>query len=180
LAGFVSLGGTLSQFFFPGQEAEPFNYTTAGIATIVALVGVGLGWALYRNAFATAADADPLERMMPGVFRALNRKFYFDELYANTFGKLSYGLALAWNWLDRRVLDRIINGAGLLTMFFGRVNFILDDTLLNDGADLLSEGTNAAGDSARRIETGKIQDYVSLIFMGVVVIGIIYLYGFGK
>src|SRR6266508_3175094 len=151
LAGFVSLGGALSQFFFPGQEAESFNYLTAGIATIVALVGVGLGWALYRNAFATATDADPLERMMPGVFRALNRRLYFDELYANTFGKLSYALALAWNWLDRRVLDRVINGAGLLTMFFGRVNFILDDTLLNDGADLLSEGTNAAGDNARRI-----------------------------
>ncbi|HEX9439004.1 MAG TPA: NADH-quinone oxidoreductase subunit L, partial [Roseiflexaceae bacterium] len=151
LAGFVSLGGALSQFFFPGQEAESFNYTTAVIATVVALVGVGLGWMLYRNAFATAADADPLERMMPGVFRALNRRLYFDELYANTFGKLSYALALAWNWLDRRVLDRVINGAGLLTMFFGRVNFILDDTLLNDGADLLSEGTNAAGDNARRI-----------------------------
>jgi NADH-quinone oxidoreductase subunit L len=179
LVGFVSLGG-LSEFFFPGREAEGFNILTAGIATVVALVGIGLGWMLYRNAFATAEDPDPLERMMPGVFRALNRKLYFDELYANTFGRLSYGLALAWNWLDRRVLDSFINGTGVFTMFWGRINFILDDLILNDGADALSEGTNAAGDGARQIETGKIQDYLSLIFMGVVVIGVIYLYAVRK
>jgi NADH-quinone oxidoreductase subunit L len=180
LAGFVSLGGGLSQFFFPGREVEGLNYLTAGIATVVALAGIGLGWMLYRNAFATADALDPLEQMMPSVFRALNRKLYFDELYANTFGKLSYGLALAWRWFDKRVLDGVLNGAGMLTLFFGQVNYIFDDTVLNDGADALSDGTNAAGDTIRHTETGKIQDYVSLIFMGVVVIGVIYLYGFGR
>jgi len=178
LAGFINVSGGLSGFF--GQEFEGFNFVTAGIATVVALAGIGLGWMLYRDAFATAMDIDPLERMMPGVFRALNRKLYFDELYASTFGRLSYGLALAWGWLDRNVLDGLVNGAGVFTMFWGRVNFILDDLILNDGADALSDGTNAAGDGARQIETGKIQDYLSLIFMGVVVIGVIYLYGFGR
>jgi X-X-X-Leu-X-X-Gly heptad repeat protein len=78
------------------------------------------------------------------------------------------------------VLDSFINGTGIFTMFWGRINFILDDLVLNDGADALSDGTNAAGDGARQIETGKIQDYVSLIFMGVVVIGVIYLYAVRK
>ena len=56
-------------------------------------------------------------------------------------------------------------------------NFILDDLILNDGVDAVSDGTNAVGDGTRQIETGKIQDYVSLIFAGVVILGIIYLYG---
>jgi NADH-quinone oxidoreductase subunit L len=181
LVGFVNTPffHGLSSFLLPG-EAGAFNLIVMIIAIAVALLGIGLGWSLYRNAYATAEDLDPLERMMPGVFRALNRKLYFDELYANTFGKLSYGLALAWNWLDRRVLDAFVNGTGIFTMFWGRVNFILDDLILNDGADALADGTNAAGDGARQIETGKIQDYVSLIFMGVVVIGVIYLYAFRK
>ena len=42
----------LSSFF--GQEAGAFNFVTAGIATVLALAGIGLGWSLYRNAFATA------------------------------------------------------------------------------------------------------------------------------
>jgi NADH-quinone oxidoreductase subunit L len=177
LAGLANLPGihTLSTFF--GQEAGEFNVLTAGIATVLAVAGIGLGFALYRNAFATAEDADPLERMMPGVFQALNRKLYFDELYANTFGRLSYGLAVAWSWLDRNVLDGFINGTGFFTQFIGRLNFIIDDTILNDGLDAVSEGTNVAGDVTRQTETGKIQDYVSLIFAGVVILGIIYLYG---
>ena len=56
----------------------------------------------------------------------------------------------------------------------------IDDVVLNDGADAISDGTNAVGDTARRVETGKIQDYGALIFMGVVVLGVIYLYGFGR
>ena len=177
LAGFVNLPGvhTLSTFF--AQEAGEFNVLTAGIATVLAVAGIGLGFVLYRDAFATSEDADPLERMMPAVFQALNRKLYFDELYANTFGRLSYTLAVAWSWLDRNVLDGFINGTGFFTQFIGRLNFIIDDTILNDGVDAVSDGTNVAGDVTRQTETGKIQDYVSLIFAGVVIMGIIYLYG---
>ena len=103
------------------------------------------GWWLYANAFATATDLDPLERMMPGVFRVLNRKFYFDEIYGSTFGKLSYGLAWAWNLFDRYVLDGILRLTAVITVFFGRLNFIIDDTVLNDGADCSpTEPTTAA------------------------------------
>jgi NADH-quinone oxidoreductase subunit L len=182
LGGFINLPFEGLHFLagFFGQGGGSLNLLVMAIAIVVALAGIGLGWSVYRNAFATAEDLDPLERMMPAVFQALNRKLYFDELYANTFGKLSYGLALAWNWLDRRVLDAFVNGTGIFTMFWGRVNFILDDLVLNDGADALSDGTNAVGDGARQIETGRIQDYLSLIFLGVVVIGVIYLYAFRR
>jgi NADH-quinone oxidoreductase subunit L len=60
------------------------------------------------------------------------------------------------------------------------LNFIIDDTLLNDGMDAVTEGTNVAGDVTRQTETGKIQDYVSLTFAGVVILGIIYLYAIRK
>ncbi len=117
---------------------------------------------------------------MPGVFRVLNRKFYFDEIYGSTFGKLSYGLAWGWNLFDRYVLDGILRLIAAITVFFGRLNFIIDDTVLNDGADAITDGTYSAGDGVRQVETGKIQDYASLIFAGVVVLGLIYVYGFGK
>ena len=177
LAGFVNLPGFhwLSTFF--GQEAADFNVVTAGIATVLALVGIGLGFVVYRNAYANAEDADPLQRLAPGLFALLNRKFYFDEIYASTVGRLSYALAVAWSWIDRTILDGVINGTGFFTQFIGRLNFIIDDTVLNDGMDAASDGTFAAGDVTRQTETGKIQDYVSLIFAGVVILGIIYLYG---
>jgi NADH-quinone oxidoreductase subunit L len=178
IAGFVNLPFEglhfLSEFF--GQPGGELNLLVMGIAIVVALAGIGSGWALYRDAYATAADLDPLERMMPGVFRALNRKLYFDEIYANTFGKLSYALAWAGNVFDRYVLDGLLRLTAAITVFFGRLNFIIDDTVLNDGADVLTDGTYNTGDTVRQVETGKIQDYASLIFAGVVVLGLIYLY----
>jgi len=150
------------------------------IATLVGLAGIGAGYMLYRNAFATADALDPLEQMMPGVFKALNQRLYIDQFYGATVGTFAYTLALVWRWFDRRVLNGLLNGTGALTMFLGRLNFIIDDTVLNDGVDALSDGTNLMGDATRQVETGKIQDYASLIFMGVVVLGVIYLYGFGQ
>ena len=73
-------------------------------------------------------------------------------------------------------MARIVSGIGRLTQFFGQLNFIIDDTLLNDGADKLTDGVNTGGDGARRIETGKIQDYVALLAIGVVILGVVYLY----
>ena len=70
-----------------------------------------------------------------------------------------------------------MNGVGRFTFFLSRLNFIIDDTLLNDGSDAIADGTVASGNVVRQSETGKIQDYISLIFAGVVILGLIYLYG---
>lgn len=179
LAGFVNLPYEgyhhLARFF--AQEAGAFNAAVMLAASAVALAGMAAGYLLYRGAFTTAADQDPLERMLPGVFGLLQRKFQVDELYAASFGRLALWLAAAWAWLDRAVLDRFLSGAGAFTQFLGQVNFIVDDTVLNDGAEALAGGTVASGDRARRTETGKIQDYIAIVFAGVVILGAIYLYG---
>ena len=49
LAGFVNLPGShwLSSFF--GQEAEAFNFVTAGIATVPALAGIGRAGAVSQR-----------------------------------------------------------------------------------------------------------------------------------
>ncbi|MCU0491845.1 MAG: hypothetical protein MUD01_09675 [Chloroflexaceae bacterium] len=89
---------------------------------------------------------------------------------------LSSALAVAWGWLDRNVLDRVVDGTGHVTSFLGRLNFLVDDTLLNDGPDAVAHGTVATGEGVRRSETGKAQDYVSYIFIGVVLVGLVYIY----
>ena len=165
----------LAEFF--GQEAGKLNLLVMGISSAIALIGIALGWLVYRQAFtASAEEADPLERMVPGVFTMLNRKFYIDELYAATFGALTTILARVWTWFDAQVLDRLVIDTGRFTRFLGQVNFIIDDAVLNDGADLMATGTQVAGDRTRRTTTGKIQDYVALAFAGAVVLGVLYLY----
>jgi NADH-quinone oxidoreductase subunit L len=184
-AGFVNLPYDgwhhLADFFFPFAEKESsFNGTIMLIASLVALAGIGVGYALYRGAFLTAQDRDPLERMLPGAFRLAHERFRVDELYAATLGRLTGALARGWTWLDTRVLGRLVSGTGGLTEFLGRVSFIVDDTVLNDGGDALASGTLASGDRARRATNGKIQDYVAVVFAGVVLLGAAYLYAVGR
>ncbi|MCX7791338.1 MAG: NADH-quinone oxidoreductase subunit L [Chloroflexaceae bacterium] len=178
-AGFFNLpfaipgGHWLSDLW--GQEALPFSPLVAGISLLVALGGIAAGWTFYAGAFARASDADPLATRAPGLFRLLHEKYRVDELYQASFGRLVAVLALFWAFIDQ-ILNRVIDGIGQITLFVGRFNFIVDDTLFNDGPDALAGGTVATGKNTRRAQTGRAQDYVGYVFAGVVVLAVFYLY----
>src|SRR5919202_554431 len=185
LALFALLGGFVNAApfgihwlsHFLGQEAAAFNWITAGIATVLALAGIALGWTMYNGAFVHSTDVDPLERMMPGIFGILHDKFRVDEFYGATVGRLTDIVAVGLAVFDRGV-DGVVNAIGNLGLLWGKINFIIDDLFLNQGADTLAEATTYTGDGMRQTTTGKIQDYGSLIFVGVLIIGLVYLYAF--
>jgi NADH-quinone oxidoreductase subunit L len=160
------------------QEAATFSIQVAAIATALALVGIVVGWLMYRGAFARATDLDPLERAAPLLFRILNRKFYIDEFYAATIGRFTDWFGRGLSFFDRNVVDGTVNGVGIGSLLLAKINFIIDDLFLNQGADTLADATAYTGDGLRQTTTGKIQDYGALIFAGVVMIAVIYLYAF--
>jgi NADH-quinone oxidoreductase subunit L len=179
-AGFFNLpfgipgGHWLSHLW--GQEAAPLNWPVAGISLLVALAGIAAGWYAYRGAFGAAQDSDPLDARAPGLFRLLNEKYRIDELYAASFGRLTTILALIAAFIDGTIIDGAVNGVGKVTILLSRLNYVIDDTLLNDGPDALAGGTNAAGRQARRLQTGKAQDYVAYVFAGALALAMLYLY----
>ena len=181
-AGFVNAGPFgihwLSHFLNPSVAAPEFSFTVAGIATIMAFIGIALGFLVYRNAFRTSMERDPLEKALGPIWRTLENKFYVDELYDRIIIGTTYGAGRVLNWIDRHVVDRVVNLTGLATMFLGRVNFIIDDFSLNTVTDDIGEGTIMVGDGVRQSATGKIQDYGAYIFGGVVVVALLYLYAF--
>jgi NADH-quinone oxidoreductase subunit L len=184
LAGFAVFAGFANTPFFHGlsdylgQEAGEFNVVIAGGATILTLAGMAAGWLTYRRAFVSAQETDPLATRVPGIFSGLNQRLGFDELYADTVGWLTNALARAWSWLDQRVFAPLVIGVDRIGLLFGEASFIVDDAVLNDGVDRLADGTIEGGNQLRRSETGKIQDYLGLLFGGAVVLGIMYLYAF--
>ena len=177
-AGFVNLpfavpgGHWLSHVF--GQEPAGFNVVVAGMSLLIAGAGIAAGW-FYANSFKSAHDTDPLATKLP-IFGLLNQKYYIDELYALTIGNLVSALAVIWRWIDRNILDRIINGTGVATLFLSRLNFIVDDTVLNDGPDGIANGTITTGRGVRHMQTGKVQDYLGFVLTGVIILGLIYMY----
>ncbi len=170
-------GHWLSHFL--DQSAAEFNWLTAGITTVLSLLGIGLGYLFYRDAFRRSTDLDPLERMVPGLFHVLQNKFYIDELYGATVGRLTDWMARALGLFDQRVVDGTVNATGAFSLLLAKINFIIDDFFLNQGADTLADVTTYTGDGMRQTTTGKIQDYGVFIFVGVALLAVGYLYFLG-
>lgn len=94
-----------------------FQITLAGIALLVALLGLGLAWLVYgRKPLGRPAETDPLARSLGPVFTGSNRKWYVDEAYNFLVLRPYYWLSQqAAGIVDQGFIDRIVNGAGQLT-----------------------------------------------------------------
>src|SRR5690606_21028627 len=98
--GFHHLGHWLEESIVNAHIAE-ITLAPAAIATVLALIAMALSWLLYGRKPLEAGERDPATAAGP-VFTFLNRKWYWDEMYAaifiNPFNRLSRFLANVIDW----------------------------------------------------------------------------------
>lgn len=126
--------------------AGHFVLTVALISTGVALAGLFLAWLVYgRKPLFQNGQPDPLLRPLNGLFRALENKWWVDELYHALIVKPYQSLsAFAADSIDQGVIDGIVNGFG---------------SVVNRGAK-----------AWRRLQNGYIRSYALTIVVGVVLV----------
>lgn len=112
------------------------------VSLAVALLGMGLAWYIYVR---RAADLPAtLGARFGATYRIVYNKFYIDEFYQATFVRLAVdGSRWLWHHFDERVIDGTVNGVGQLWQ--------------------------RAGALARPIQTGRVQNYMLAIFIGLFV-----------
>jgi len=150
------------------------NFVVAGLSTVVALVGLGAGAALYRGRPATSTAADPLART-GFVFTVLNRKWYVDELYdliiLRPYNWLAGFIAnvIDWRFWHDWVHDTLIGGTyNNLSRF--AADFLdrgVVDVAISEMPAALARGV-AGG--LRRFQTGYVRYYALMVFVGVVLV----------
>lgn len=123
-----------------------FVLTVALISTAVALSGLFLAWLIYgRKPLFQHGQPDPLLRPLNGLFRALENKWWVDELYHAVIVKPYQSLSqFSADVVDQGVIDGIVNGLG---------------SMVNRGAK-----------SWRRLQNGYIRSYALTIVFGVVLV----------
>ncbi len=77
-------------------------YTLMGVAVVVALVGVAIGWLLYKD-----PDKEPMEKLP--FYPLLLNKWYVDEAYNKTIVALGYKLSDWSARFDLGFIDGIVN-----------------------------------------------------------------------
>ena len=99
-------------------EVPAFNRWMAAASTVIALAGIALASVLYLRR--SAANKDPLEAIKP-VHALLSRKYFVDELYEGVIvRRLFYnGMVRAVDWVDRVVVDGVVDAIGLVSRNLG-------------------------------------------------------------
>jgi NADH-quinone oxidoreductase subunit L len=120
----------------PHAEFEAPGWLTPS-AVVVALSGIVLAWLTYQR---RAISADALATAFAPIRYAALRKFWLDDIFLALYRYVLLTFSRAVGWTDRYLVDGVLN--------------------------VVSAWTLDAGDRLRRIQTGKVQDYVWAVGLG--------------
>jgi len=124
----------------PHAEFESPGWLTPA-AVVVALSGILLAWLTYQR---RTISADALARAFGPIRRAALARFWLDDLYLALYRSVLLVFSRAIGWTDRYIVDGVLN--------------------------VISAWTLDAGDRLRRMQTGKVQDYVWAVGLGLLVL----------
>ena len=124
--------------------------------------------------FGTAETGDEKIKLQP-VWKILENKYYLDDLYINGIvNPLKTAVAKAVDQFNSKVLDRFVNSVGLAMGFLGKIVY---SNLDQDGIDRIvnsvSVGTDDLGGRVKLIQSGRVQQYLSLFLSSVLLVSII-------
>jgi NADH-quinone oxidoreductase subunit L len=107
----------------------------------LAFGGIAFAWIVYQR---RALDPARLSALLGPVDFMARRRYGIDALYTGLYRGLLLGFSRLIGWIDRYLVDGVLN--------------------------VFSAWTLRSGDAARRLQTGKPQDYVYGVAVGVLVL----------
>jgi len=111
------------------------------VAVGSAVAGIGLAWATYQR---RAIDAASLAAAFGPIYRGALQRFWIDALFERAYLLAILGFSRLIGWIDRYLVDGVLN--------------------------VLSAWTVTAGDDMRTMQSGRAQDYVYGVAVGLLVI----------
>ncbi len=161
IAGFVGNSSVASalhipdytKFLNPQWDHEPeFHAWVAVISVLVAGLGILTAYALYakRPQEWISEAQDPLRSKLGGLYTHLENKWYIDEVWSWIVHEILFRMAAGCAWFDRHIVDGTVNLVGFLT--------------------------RSTGTLMQPIQTGRMQNYILIVFCGLVcILGYLYL-----
>ncbi len=153
--------------------AEPGLLALMATSTVVVLLGLGLGWWFYGNKTPAQEDPDALESAAPWVWTALRNRLYVDELYGVTVIAFYEWWAQVADWLDRRVWGGVVTGVAWSFRGVARFNRFFDTFWVDGSFDKGCEELATGGGLLARVQTGRVQTYLRILALAVVLLAAI-------
>jgi NADH-quinone oxidoreductase subunit L len=130
--------------------------------------------AFYKDAKSTVPQK--IAAAFPNLYRIVYNKYYVDELYEATVLRGSALLSRASAVFDNVVIDGAVNGVAAVGRFVANIDGAIDKYLVDGAVNFLADSIVQVGGRFRRLQTGRIQNYLYAAVLGaLVVIGINFL-----
>lgn len=195
---------------FVGHEyaATPLSLPVMLLSSGLAVGGLGLGWFVYGRKPLVYGQMDPVESGMKKIrlgwlYTAMQKRFYFDDLYRAIFINGSVKLAdifynFDYNWVidpfvnlvatigrgisgllnkfDEKVVDGLVNLTGLSGVKLADLGGLTDLKVVDGIVNGIADVTGWIGEKVLRpIQTGKVQNYLLFLIISMLAIIGIYL-----
>ena len=125
----------------PGAAGHAAPGWLTPLAVIVALAGIGLAWLTYQR---SAIRPSSLASLFGPIRRAALAKFWIDDFFEGVLAAATLGFSRMVGWVDRYLVDGVLN--------------------------VVSAWTLTTGDEMRTIQTGRAQDYVYGVAVGILLL----------
>ncbi len=167
----------LASMLLEKPEAPPFNVVPVLFSLGVALGGLALGWLVYAAKPLQAGQTDPVEKLP--VFKFLNNRWYWDELYQVIFIKPMQAIADNYSRVvDKQVIDRILEGGFAAGARVTRAFAEFDRVVITGFSDAVGSFFRNLGAWSRELQSGQVQNYLLSGLVMVMVILIVSLFFF--
>ena len=145
-------------------------------SSLIVFLGLGLGWKFYGDKSTEPEEPDTLEKSAPQVWAALRDRFYVDEFYGMTVIAFYEWWARVADWLDLRLWGGIVAAVAWLFGLWARFNRLLDVEWVDGSFDKTCDELSSGGGLLARVQSGRVQDYLRILAVAVIVLAAILLW----
>ena len=142
---------------------------------MAALVGVGIAAIYYFG------------RVRPGLttrysafgwgYKLLENKYYLDHLYTRIIaGGMKGPVAKAAYRFNQEGIDKVVNVTAERAVQAGNFAYnIIDQKVVDGVVNSSGAAPHMAGEEARRMQTGKVQTYAGIVFVGAALLALVFI-----
>ncbi len=171
------LTGEATNFNF-GKLFESGTLGLMGASAVIVFTGLGLGWFLYgKRQRKTAEEKDVLEAVQPALFKLLQNKYYFDELYEHTVIRFNAFAARLCDFLDQWIFGGAVQIVSYVTLGLAWMYRLMDERLVNFGFDVSCDSLRGLGSGSSKLHTGRVQTYLRVIGVALVMLILFLIWG---
>lgn len=150
-------------------------------SSVIALLGIYLGYVIYGRRPATRADAaDPIGQRAPHVFHFLHNAWYIDAIYAAIFIRLARWCGYLADIFDRFVFNGIVQVVSCGVLALAWLDNFFDQYIVNFGFDTGWRSISLGGRALGALQNGRAQAYLRYIGLALVAFVVLLLWGVAR